>query len=211
MHGKREYLERHRCLMIFIILIISSCLTRAQDLIPEVTGPASKDLKGISALITHRGYGGPAIKISSFNNQVAFMTGGRGACTLLDRYTIGGGGYGIANFIKLPGSGSDTISSFKMGYGGPEIGYIFLNRGKLRLGGSFLLAAGAAFSQSKPKGNNNFRFLPVLEPSVYGERSLNSYLWLQAGISYRYISRNDFLYPGNMRGFSAYVAILFGR
>jgi hypothetical protein len=53
------------------------------------------------------------------------MTGGRGACTINNRYTLGGGGYGIANSIKLPDSSQDTTLNFKMGYGGLELGYIF--------------------------------------------------------------------------------------
>jgi len=76
--------------------------------------------------ITNNGYGGPVIKFSRFNDQFAFMTRGKGSITILKRYTIGGGGYRIANSIDIPGSGEDTSRLFKMGYGGVELGCIFL-------------------------------------------------------------------------------------
>ncbi len=50
------------------------------------------------------------------------MTGGRGALTINNRYTIGGGGYGIANSIVLSGTSEDTIRNFKIGYGGLKQG-----------------------------------------------------------------------------------------
>lgn len=119
--------------------------------------------------ITNSGYGGVILKFSSFNDQFAFMTGGRGAITINNRYTIGGGGYGKANSINIPGSGEDITRLFKMGYGGIEMGYILLPGKKMNIGGSLLIAAGAAFWQNKPKSN--------------GEN-----LFDDASISFRYLS-----------------------
>jgi hypothetical protein len=169
--------------------------------------------------ITNNGYGGPVIKFSLFNDQFAFMTGGRGAITINNRYTLGGGGYGIANSIDILGSGADTSRLFKMGYGGIELGYIFLKGGKVNLGSSLLIAGGAAFWQNKPKSNSemlfddDFKIFPVLEPSLYGEIALNQFMWIHAGISYRYVhhAHLDYMTDQNMRGFSFYVGLLFGK
>ena len=183
--------------------------------------PATADItrKLFDGKITNFGDGGPAIKFSSFNNKFAFMTGGRGAFTIDNRYTIGGGGYGIANSIKLPGSSQDTSQYFKMGYGGLELGYIFVPGKKVNIGGTLLFAAGAAFWQNKPKNNgeklfdDDFNIFPVLEPALYSEIALNRLMWLHAGISYRYVyhAHLDYISDQKIRGFSFYVGLLFGK
>ena len=117
------------------------------DSVTRMPGTADTTRKLFGGKITNSGYGGIIIKFSRFNNQFAFMTGGRGACTINNRYPTGGGGYGIASTIHLPGSSQDTIRNFKMGYGGLELGYIFFPGKKVNIGGSLLVAAGAAFWQ----------------------------------------------------------------
>lgn len=183
----------------------------------SVTTDNSRKLFG--GKITDNGYGGPAIKFSRFNDQFAFMTGGRGGCTINNRYTLGGGGYGIANLIRLSGSNQDTSRYFKMGYGGLELGYIFLPGKKMDIGVSLLVAAGAAFWQNKPKSNgeklfdDDFNIFPVLEPSLYSEISLNGFMRLHAGISYRYVhnAHLNYISDQNIKGFSCYVGLLFGQ
>jgi hypothetical protein len=169
--------------------------------------------------ITNSGYGGVVLKFSSFIDQFAFMTGGRGAITINNRFTIGGGGYGIANSIDLPGTSQDTNRYFKMGYGGAELGYLFYPGKKVRIGGSLLLAAGAAFWQNDPKTeeeilfDDDFNIFPVMEPSLYCELALNRFMWLHAGISYRYIyhAHLDYITDKSIRGFSCYIGLLFGK
>ena len=180
---------------------------------------ANRDRKFLGGTFTNFGFGGPAIKFSRFNNQFAFMTGGRGAATINNRYTIGGGGYGLANSIALPGSSADTIRYFKMGYGGLELGYIFFSSEKVDFGSTLLVAAGAAFSPGKPKSSsetlfgNEFKFLSVMEPLLYGQLTLNRFMRLHAGISYRYVSGSDLTYMNvnDMNGFSCYAGLLFGK
>jgi hypothetical protein len=165
------------------------------------------------------GYGGIVLKFSTFDHQFAFMTGGRGAITINNRFTIGGGGYGIANSIRLTGSNPDTIRNFKMGYGGLELGYIFIPGEKVNIGGTLLFAVGAAFLQNKPKSegerlfDNDFKIIPVLEPSLYCEFTLNRFMRLHTGISYRYVNNTRLTYikDKDIRGFSCYVGLLFGK
>jgi hypothetical protein len=173
----------------------------------------------LGGTITNNGYGGIILKFSRFNDQFAFMTGGRGACTINNRYTIGGGGYGIANSIRLSGSGEDTSRYFKMGYGGIELGYIILPGKKINLAGSLLVAAGASFLQNDPESDgeklfdDDFKIFPVLEPSLYTELVLTKVIRLNAGISYRYIAKADLSYITNsdLRGFSFYIGLIFGK
>lgn len=211
-------------LLNFIIMMFQANQMLAQNTIAldsSFTEPVRTDRtrKFLGGTFTNYGFGGPAIKFSRFNNQFACMTGGRGSATINNRYTIGGGGYGIANSIMLPGSSADTTRYFKMGYGGLELGYIFFSRGKVAFGSTLLIAAGAAFSPSKPKNRsetlfgNEFNFLSVMEPSLYGELALNRFMRLHAGISYRYVNGPDLTYMKvhDMNGFSCYVGLLFGK
>jgi hypothetical protein len=206
--------------MFFIMFNVSQ--TFAQDTTsPDfaTSAPATADTtnKLFGGKITNSGYGGPAIKFSRFNNQFAFMTGGRGSIIINNRYTIGGGGYGTANSIDIPGSSADTSRLFKMGYGGIEFGYIILPGKNANIGGSLLIAAGAAFWQNKPKSkgeklfDDDFNIFPVLEPSLFGEVSLNRFMWLHAGISYRYVyhAHLDYMTDQSLRGFSCYIGLLF--
>lgn len=193
--------------------------TTFADFTTSVPATTVKTRELIGGKITNSGYGGPVIKFSRFINQFALMTGGRGAATINNRYTIGGGGYGIANSINIPGSSEDTSRLFKMGYGGIELGYILLPGKKVNIGTSLLIAGGAAFWQNKPKSNNeklfddDFSIFPVLEPSLYSEVSLNRFMWLHAGISYRYVhhAHLDYMTDHSIRGFSCYIGLLFGK
>jgi len=168
--------------------------------------------------ITNSGYGGIILKFSKINNQFAFMTGGRGACTLNNRFTLGGGGYGVANTISIPGAVEDTSRYFKMGYGGLESGYIIIPGKKVNIIGSLLIAAGAAFWQNDPKSDgeklfdDDFKMFPVLEPSLYGEVVLTRWMRLNAGISYRHINADlTYMKDQDMSGFSCYFGFIFGK
>lgn len=198
--------------------------TFAQNTIPADSStiavvPSNANRTLFGGKITNSGDGGVILKFSSFNDQSAFMTGGRGAITINKRYTIGGGGYGIANSIDLSGTSEDTSRLFKMGYGGIETGYIILSAQKVNIGVTMLIAAGAANWQNEPKNDNeklfddDFSIFPVLEPSLYGEVALNRLIWLHAGISYRYVHRAhlDYMEDQNIRGFSCYIGFLFGK
>jgi len=89
----------------------------------------------------------------------------------------------------------------------------------VNIGTLLLVAAGAGFWQNQPKSNgeklvdDDFHTFPVLEPSIYGELSLNHFMRLHAGISYRYVNGTDlgYLNDHSIRGFSCYLALLFGK
>lgn len=180
---------------------------------------AEMPMKLFGGEVTNKGVGGVAVKFSSFNDQFALMTGGRGAITINKKFTIGGGGYGIANTIQITSPGPDTTRNFKMGYGGLELGYVFYPGKKVNFGATMLFAAGASFWQNNPKSLNeelfddDFKMFPVFEPSIYGEFAVSQIMRLHTGVSYRYIAGADLDYITikKMRGFSGYVALMFGR
>jgi hypothetical protein len=106
----------------------------------------------------------------------------------------------------------------KIGYGGPELGYILVPGKNITIGTSLLMAAGAVFLQSKPKiegvgmFDDGFRIFPVLEPALYGEVRLSRAIRLHAGVTYRYVTGagTSFISDRQLRGFSAYAGVLFG-
>lgn len=210
--------------LVILLIMLNGNRTLAQNIIPadsltitEAPSHANRTIFG--GTITNSGYGGVILKVSSFNEQSAIMTGGRGAFTINKRYTLGGSGFGIANSINISGTSEDTCRQFKMGYGGLESGYILLSKKKVNMGISLLIAVGAAFWQKKPNSNSeklfddDFNIFPVLEQSLYGEVSLSRYMWLHAGISYRYVhhAHLDYMSYQNLRGFSCYIGLLFGK
>jgi hypothetical protein len=209
---------------VLFFLMFQAGKTLAQDTIqavavPMVSANNETTLNLFGGEVTNKGVGGVAVKFSSFNDQFAVMTGGRGAITINKKFTIGGGGYGIANTIHLASPSPDTTRIFKMGYGGLELGYVFYPGKKVNIGATLLFAAGASFWQNNPKStveelfDEDFKIFPVFEPAFYGEFALSRIMRLHTGVSYRYInSANvDYITNKNMRGFSGFVALLFGR
>ena len=209
--------------LLLFLLFLAAPLT-AQETVrfnPGTVLPASgqRSPSRLASLITNPGYGGPALKLTRFNNQMAIMTGGRGSCILNRRITVGGGGYGIANPILIDKPDAGTNRYLKIGYGGPEIGCILVPGKTITVGASLLMAAGAVFLQSKPKVEGNglfddgFRIFPVLEPALYSEIALGRFIRLHTGVTYRYVTGAGTSYIGDrqLRDFSAYAGILLGQ
>ena len=206
-------------ILVLMIMSLNQALAQSMDYPPNAALPAPDSTRKLfGGTITNSGYGGIILKFSSINNQFAFMTGGRGACTINNRFTLGGGGYGVANSISLPYTVEDTSRYFKMGYGGLELGYIIIPGKKANIIGSLLIAAGAAFWQNDPKSDDeklfddDFKMFPVLEPSLYSEVILTRWMRLNTGISYRYINTDlSYMKGRDMSGFSCYFGFIFGK
>ncbi|MBI5009546.1 MAG: hypothetical protein HZB98_07850 [Bacteroidia bacterium] len=210
--------------LVLLTFITSQIIAQNPTLSDSVSAKSSTSGKPrilFGGTITNFGYGGPALKFSKYNNQFAILPGGRGACTINNRITLGGGGYGMANSIILPDSGYDTDTAhyYKMGYGGLEIGYIIISGRKMNIGSTLLFAAGAEFIENKSASNNkisygkDFKIIPVFEPSLYVEFQLNQIIRLHTGISYRFVKSNELnkIHVPDMSGFSCYIGLLFGN
>ncbi len=194
-----------------ILMLTCTALIQAQDQ-DEPKGEKLSLRRFFGA--TTSGFGGSAVKISRIDNRIAILNGGRGAAVFKHHFTFGGGGYRIINRIEMKSGSSDTIHFLKMGYGGLELGYLFLpDYRKLNAGTSFLIGAGAGFFESLPeKHNKSYSIFPVIEPAVFGEAFLSGFLRLHLGVTFRFVPgcqisnvAND-----NMCGPSAYINLLFG-
>jgi hypothetical protein len=76
-----------RAMALLLFMMFSVIRTFAQNSVSadssnRMTGTTGTTRKLFGGKITNSGYGGIILKFSRFNNQFAFMTGGRGACTI---------------------------------------------------------------------------------------------------------------------------------
>ncbi len=168
-------------------------------------------LKTRTFKMTSLAFGGAGLLFTNVNNQFTLMTGGRGSATFNNRYTFGGGGWGMPKGIELESSEEGIYEFFKMGYGGLEFGYILYPGDKIKFGTNLLVGCGAGFKETVPKTKNgDFKMFPILEPSIYSQISLGKLIKLDFGLTYRHVSPVNFSYLSNkkLNGFSCYIAIL---
>lgn len=158
-------------------------------------------------------YGGPSVLFTSIKSSNVIMLGGRGAATFNNRVTIGGGGWGMLKGIELSPTVSDTLSLFKFGYGGVELGYICYAQNRIQVGANLLFAYGAGFIETKPQSSSRyFKLFPVFEPAVFVTTEITQKFKLDAGVRYRFVVKSHFngVTTSELRGVSFYVAFLIG-
>lgn len=161
--------------------------------------------------ITTLTFGGNGVSVTKVNNQLTIMTGGRGSVTFNNRYTLGGGGWGMTKGIEVTSDADGIYNFVKMGYGGIDFGYLIYPGKKYILGTKLLIAGGACIKETVPKTkNSDFKMFPVLEPTVYYQIALGKLFRFEMGASYRYIwaANLPYISDKNLSGFSCYVGFL---
>lgn len=156
-------------------------------------------------------FGGNGVCLTSVKDQLAVMAGGRGSATFNNRYTIGGGGWGMMKGVSVESESEGIYKFAKMGYGGVDFGYLFVPGEKLNFGARMLLGGGAVFIETVPKTKEKyFRLFPVLEPAIYAQLNLNRLFKLEAGATYRMINgtNQSYLTGRDLSGFSFYIGFL---
>jgi hypothetical protein len=199
------FITRFALGLTLFFLVFGVNLSQAQDIKQE------DSLKKKTFKMTTLTFGGNGVSFTKINNQFSVMTGGRGSATFNNRYTIGGGGWGMIKGVEVESNTEGIYNFIKMGYGGIDFGYLVLNREKFTLGAKILLAEGAVFKETIPESKgNSFKLFPVLEPTVYYQISLNKLFRLEMGASYRYVwgTNLPYIFDSNLAGFSFYVGFL---
>lgn len=161
--------------------------------------------------MTSLAFGGTGVLFTKIDNQLGVMTGGRGSATFNNRYTFGGGGWGMPKGIEIK-TNTDTLEFFKFGYGGLEFGYIFHEGQNVRFGSNLLVGCGVGFQEKFPKSKGEVKMFPVLEPTLYSQISLGKLLKLDIGLTYRFVTGSNFTFINNrqLSGPSIYIAFLVG-
>jgi hypothetical protein len=175
--------------------------------------------------VTHGGFGGPVIKYTQIKGEPAILVGGRGGWIINHTFIIGGGGYGLANDIRAnnplivaPGI---TKPYLNFGYGGLELEYIIESDKLLHFSVYSLIGAGSVsyraglFNHNETdwdhSGSPNDAFF-VFEPAANVELNIISFLRINAGVSYRFVSGVNFddLENSDLAGLSANLTLKFG-
>ncbi len=175
--------------------------------------------------ITNGGFGGPVVKYTNIKGEPAVLVGGRGGWIINHTFIIGGGGYGLVNNINANNPFVnyylDVWPYINFGYGGLELEYIIQSDKLIHYSACTLIGGGGvSYRRSLTEDNNgdygrnspNDAFF-VFEPSFNIELNIISFMRVNAGVSYRFISGANFddLRNSDLAGPSAILTLKFGK
>jgi len=160
------------------------------------------------------GYGGPGLKFTSANGEMAVMGGGQGAWVINHTAAIGGGGYGLTSDHEVEGAGGPYKLNFS--YGGLLVEYIRDANELVHWYGSLIVGFGS-FSLTDPTLPDDSDDIEddgflVLEPTVNIELNVTEHFRLAAGAGYRLASgvTSDYLAASDLSGATFNLALRFG-
>jgi hypothetical protein len=149
------------------------------------------------------GFGAPVVKFSSTVDKFAVFVGGRGGWIINHTFVLGGGGYGLANDIRLTDGGTRDL---EFGYGGLELEYINSSDNLIHFTIYTLIGGGGISTDFGEDG------VFVLEPSANAELNITRYFRVNAGAGYRWVSGVDTpgLSTSDMSAFVGQLSLKFG-
>jgi hypothetical protein len=132
-------------------------------------------------------------------------------------FTLGGAGYGLPTRVEAPveARGTATKTALALGYGGFQIGYIFLPQEIVHFSGALLIGGGGVAvldrSQSEWQSMASAAVF-VLEPEAAVEVNITPLIRGAIHFSYRYMSDSTIpgLSTGALSGPSAGAMLAFG-
>jgi hypothetical protein len=146
----------------------------------------------INGPIENGGFGGPVLKIGSFNGEAAILVGGRGGWIINHSFIIGGGGYGLVNDVKAKVLGPYGERYLNFGYGGLELEYISQPTRLTNFSFQTLIGAGGLSWRDEAvqvgMRNSDSDTFFIVEPGVNVTLNVTTYFRMSGGISYRFIS-----------------------
>jgi hypothetical protein len=206
-----RYILQSCILVIFTAGTITGQMADSLKSRKDPAGVVEKHFLFRSWTITSFTFGGNGVNLTSVNGHFTVMTGGKGSVILNNRFTIGGGGWGMGKGIEVPSENEGEYDFIKLGYGGIDVGVLLVPGKKFILGSKLLAGAGAIMLETVPESRHtDFSMFPVLEPSLYCQVALNDFFRLETGASYRYIFGTDLPYTSNqkMSGIAVYIGFL---
>lgn len=170
----------------------------------------------IAGNVEHGGFGGPVVKIGSFNGDAGVLVGGRGGWIINHSFIIGGGGYGLANNVKAKTFGPLGERYLNFGYGGLELEYVSASDRLIHFSFMTLIGGGGVSwrdeNSSMNHGSDSDAFF-IAEPAVNVTLNVTTYFRISGGISYRYISGVESKASTNsdLSGPSGVLTLRFGK
>ncbi len=175
--------------------------------------------------ITHGGFGGPVIKYTQIKGEPALLVGGRGGWIINHSFIIGGGGYGLVNNIQSNNYPDIYYWPDKpylnFGYGGLELEYVIQSDRLTHFSVCTLIGAGGISYRKSIWNEDTYSndwnspsdAFFVFEPGLNVELNVISFMRINAGFSYRFISGENFdnLKNSDLAGPSAMLTFKFGK
>lgn len=173
--------------------------------------------------IDHGGYGGPVVRVSSFDGEGAVFIGGRGGWLINHRLLIGAAGMGQVLNVDAPRESVDQYPrarNVEFGYGGFLIGYHVAPESRVHGVISVLLAGGGLVLSDRDVNDDDDADVGhdgdgvvVMEPELALEANLLRFMRLQFTLSYRSVWDVDLagLDDADASGVGGGLAFLFGN
>jgi hypothetical protein len=173
----------------------------------------------IDGKVDHGGFGGPVVKFTSVLSEFGVLAGGRGGWIIdfLPEHTLvlGGGGYGLANYIDVDRTttGGEPLY-LELGYGGFEMEYVNRTNELVHFTVQLLIGAGGVDYREKDEGDGigqNDAFF-ALEPGVNLDLNVTHFFRIGGGVSYRYLRGVDLdaIGDADVSGVAGQVTFKFG-
>jgi hypothetical protein len=157
------------------------------------------------------GYCGPSFKFTAIEDDFAYLAGIGGTWLIDHRVTLGGAFYWLESDIETTVSG--TVHDIDMGYGGFELGYVFLPERLVHFNVHTLIGGGEVSSENSITDDSEDDGFFVVEPNLDMELNVTSWFRLLSGVSYRFVDGVQGV-PGisdnDLRGFSGVISLKFG-
>ncbi|MBO9151477.1 hypothetical protein ACFOTA_04610 [Chitinophaga sp. GCM10012297] len=165
------------------------------------------------------GFGAPAIKFTTFDDQLGVLLGGYAGVMLNSRIMLGAGAYALVNNIEAPRTDvSDPTLYWNMWYTGFVPEYTIKSNKLFHMAVGALIGGGGVMKNERYKGldeteNFDVSGFFVGEPHVNFEMNITSYLRLAVGGSYRFVSGSNTagITDEKLSGPAAHFTIKAGR
>jgi hypothetical protein len=171
----------------------------------------------INGPIENGGFGGPVLKIGSFNGETAILVGGRGGWIVNHSFIIGGGGYGLVSNVKAKVLGPFGERYLNFGYGGLELEYVSNPDRLINFSFQTLIGAGGlSWRDDEMKAGLHISDTDtffIVEPGVNATLNVTPYFRISGGVSYRFISGVQSAASSNpdLSGPSGVLTFRFGK
>ncbi len=159
------------------------------------------------------GFGGPVVKIGSFNGQTGVLVGGRGGWIINHTFILGGGAYSLVSDINAstPGPGQEPYLNF--GYAGLELEYTPHWDRLVHLSVGLLVGAGGVGTrQANGSNSGDSRSFFTMEPWVNANLNVTHFFRISAGMTYRWVTgaHSGAASDGGLSGLSGMLLLRFG-
>lgn len=182
----------------FALMAMTAMTATAQEAEQEKEKEISTIFGGEGEKFSTSGYGGPSIKFSQIDGDLAILVGGKGAWTVNKRFSIGLAGYGLVTWPEITHYDNiletDVDYDFMFGYGGLYLEYIHQPYDVIHFSANTLIGfGGASLENINSMDNDNYLAGEawgayfILEPSLAVELNVSKFLRIQLEAGYRYV------------------------